>query len=1180
LSGDKFIKNLLIGIGIVLLISGQLILLNGAHIVPGVIFTVLAVLFFTLALTGKYAVIILLAAKIREFSDRRALKMAEMKIQSAKKADAPAIKKNAFSEKEEVLSVRKENVITAFLKPLMSNNLVFETKFVIPKWMLFTFVAVLFGAAQLLFFRDSAKMAILIIVVDVLLLISIIVMKDPGFTVAFKLENGFKILSLIVGFILAVIGWFFLIDQNIDMQQIGVAFTVPGAVLMFLGLPKSDSAVISNTDRTDIIFLKSKIFDNYIIKVLLLIASFVMLKIGVSVMNNQNYNMYSMMFYILSIVLVFFAMPLFNFPEKRYDNRIIDFIKLGAVIAAIGIAYKGQALFVANNVSGAMNYYFIAALIFVFAFPVYSVKEKEEKEPFPLKVEIIFLIAIIAVGAFLRFYQLDSRPFGIENDEAGGLLTRIARNGDSIPYPVGSYGILFHITQLFIALFGVGIERMPIKVGPAIIGIISIPAVYFFIRRIFNPRAAIFAAVVFTFLRWGVYYSRYSSPVIISLCAEAMAFYFFFLAIDTKKKLAWFMTGMCIGLTWIGPMTFFLILFPFIIYFIISAFYSKGYIKANMVGILAFLFGFWIFGSMTLHNYFISKSIYFSRVNEVSVFSKDPNAPSKNPAKGIVYNTKTVLLMFNHMGDSRQRNSGGQPYTPTVDFLTSMLFAIGLLYSAYYSKYYQFFIMLLVFLSQAAGSIFSIEAPSAMRAVGTMIPLFYFVSFTFDRIWIAFRRALGKKLEILYLPLILLVFLIPIAKENYDQYFNHWIGGMDELATAAGKYSKKLGNKTWILLYTSLYYPGHPPFKFYRWDNHAHSGPILTRGLMWLKDVKDDENFAILFHYDTWDNIENIKAALFPDSVITTIDHHSFNSSVKPGEGLGVFFKVIDVTSAQIQKMRGLTAEYSYGGPARANEDTVFLKADAGKVPYRVEWKGDILIPYYGKYRLYNNGTGRVSIIIDGHAMPPDKEAVLAEGFHRIAVIAFRNSINDTLDMAMVCKKLVDGEDIAGTEIVHLNKNYYYNIKVMGLHGYFYKDELWANSPLSDETINLNLSPLTGGGIEGKSVAWKGSVTVPEADVYRFIANTNGYTRIILDGKYYWEIAGGGISPEQIAGYFKNRKLVKVNDFRLSAGRHSLEIYCSGASTINLQWSRGLKNYAVSPVPIDALEPDFQITQN
>ena len=1187
---DKYIKNILYGIGLVLLTIGQFYLLGGRGMVPGVVFTVFCMVFFILALTGKYDIFITLSKKVFE-AIRAAIEAAKERNRLKKEGPAPQKKPVKIKKEDKKLQAKIKpvpaekalpaeprvplgTVIFTFLKNLITGNTGIIIRFTLPRWSLFTVTALVFGGFQFLLLKGSLKMAALVLITDILLLVASVIMKE-GLKVEFSMDNGLKLVSFIAGAVLVIIGWIFLIDQKIPTQMMGVACTIPGAVLMFLGLPKNIGSEEAETDRADILLQKPAFLNNYFVKAALLIAAFALLKFGIKVMQHQDYNMYSMIFYAVSFLFVFLALPLINYTEQRSDNRILDFIKLGMVIAALFIAYKGQVLFTKNNVSSAVNHFFLAAVFFIIAFPVYLKKTQEEKESIPRSIEVIFVILITAIGTFLRVYELDVRPFGLENDEAGGLTARLTRDGDTkLNLSVGNFGIFVHIVRIFIWLYG-GMDRVGIKYEAVIMGILAIPVMYFFIRSVFNAKTAMFATIVFAFLRWSVFYSRFATPVMMSLMAETLALYFCFKAVDNKRKLMWFMAGLSMGITWHGPMTFFLMIFPFALYFIITAFSQKGYFRANAVGILAFLLGFWIFGSMIVHNYFISKRIYFGRVSEVSVFSKDPNAPSKNPAKGIVNNTRVVLQMFNHRGDSRQRNSGGHPHEPTVDFLTAMLFAIGFLYALYYSKYYLFFIMVLVFLSQAAGSIFSIEAPSAMRAVGTMVPVVFFAAFTFDVILMSFRKAFGKRLGVIYVPLLILLFAVPIAKENYRQYFQRWIGGMDGLATAAGMYSAELGLNTRIVLYTALYYPGHPPFKFFRWDYKVNSADRFTTGLTRLLET-EDEDFAVFFHYDTWNNISSIQQALFPESKLKVVDHAHFNRKLKPGGGFGTFVKSLEVKNEEIKKIRGLTGSYSFGGYDRKNDKVAFLDSDRDKIPYSVTWKGQILLPYYGSYRFGSRGAARYSVSIDGKKLAPGRDYKLAEGFHKISVTAHRDKPGDAINLYLEAKML-DGNSVRKSEMLRLDSKYFYNFRPFGLHGYYYKGPDWTESPLRFEINSTNMC-FNGLGIITESAIWKGTIDIPATGKYTIFTRSNGYVRIIIDGKYYWEQASGGRRGAEMADrYFSARKLSKVYNFDLPQGRHKIEIYTTGTRSFELMWKTAA-GPGGEPIPVGALQPDFKIS--
>jgi hypothetical protein len=1163
---NKQLKNILTGIGLLFLVIGQVLLLGGKQLVLGAVFTAICVVLFALAFTEKYTVIIDFFTKLGAFASNL-FKPAPPRPKAVKAKD---LKIGAAQVKGAALPVKVPGPgLMEFLEKFGREGI----KFFIPKWMFFAAVIALFVVAQFMFFGGKLFFALLLLVAAIIILAAALVLKEDGVPGHLNLGSGLKVLSMFGGIALIIAGWVLLTNMNLKLEQWGVALTIPGCILAYLGLPKSDIVPSQEPDtRTDILFLKPDILNNYFVKAGLLILSFISLKIGNNVIQSQDYNMYSMIFYAITIALLFFALPLFNFSEKSYENKYLDIAKLVFVAVAIYIAYLGQKDFVANKTNDGVVKFFIAAFIFIFSFPIYSSKVQEEKEPFPIQMEIIFMVAILLVGLYLRVHELDQRPFGLENDEAGGYTARMARNGDiTLPLSVGNFGLPLHIVQLFILFFG-ELNRMSIKMLGVSVGFLSIPMVYFFIRSVVNPRSAIFATTMFAFLRWNLHFSRSGHGYVFSNAVEIMFLYFTLKAIETRKKFIWLLAGFCMGLTWHGIMTAFLLIVPMALYFIISSFSRKDFLKANVVGVFAFMIGFWIFGSMIVHNFFISKSIYFGRAYEVSVFSKDPNAPSKNPAKGIVENTRLVLEMFNGMGDSRQRNSGGNPYEPTIDFVSSMLFAVGFIYSMYYSRYYLFFIMVMVFFSQAAGSIFSIEAPSAMRAVGTMIPVVFFIAFIFDKIWLSFRRVFGKKLEVVYLPVLLAVFLIPIIKDNYYQYFGRWVGGMDELTTATGKYTRALGNKWQIVLYTVTYYPGHPPFKINR-DTKANSAGRLTTALMHLYTV-DDDNFALLFHYDTWENMDMIKNVYFPDSKIEVVDHKFFNPKLKPGEGFGTFAKAVLVTNDELKKRRGLTGDYSFGGAPVTNEEPVFKPADDAKVPYSVTWKGDFMARYYGNFRFFNNGNAKYTLSIDGKTLGPDKTATLAEGFHKLVITARRASVSDRLAISADSQELI-GTVIRSREVIKLDSKYLYNFKIIGLHGSYFNGDFWDPANKDSEIIDANM--WFDGSIYTTSASWTGTIDIKDPGEYFITTSNSGYVRIVIDGKSYWESSGNQKFLEEATGFFKNSPLQRAQSFNLKKGKHKILIYNLNSNIMHLMWNKA--GQPSVPVPIDILEPDYEITK-
>jgi hypothetical protein len=1174
---NKVVDYIFIAMGVLLFIIGQSQILFGGSVIAGIIFIMFSVILFFLGLFKKGSPVFYYISKLFEH-----IKIGISSFDKTDNKDKP-VGARVEKEDEKKLGIPVPAQMRQPFKfeiPQMPPQLSFN--FFIPK-LIFMLVAVLaFVIAQIFFFKGDMKMTFILLATFIILGIVFFSIKEKGIRFELRLETGLKLLLIVSGFVLICIGWILLLNRSISQQEIGVFFTVAGVIAAFIGLPSSNIMGDKNAEpgayesvpqepqtqpaceETDILFLKPEFLNNYVFKVSMFVLALIMVFIGNKFLNNPDTSMNSVFLYAGAGVLVFFALPLMNYRTKTYSNKIIDIIKLIAVIAAVFIAYSGQQMFIQNRIVDALKLYFIAAFIFIVAMPVQLKKDVEEKDDLPRYVEIICFLIIMAITIYFRTHELGTRPLGMENDEAGGFTGHVMGPDRN----VGNFGIYFHIVHL--AMTFIGDPRIALKFMGVSVGILSVPALYFLMRTAFNPRVAIFAATVFATLRWNVHYGRFGHGAIFTPITEVFAIYFFLKAFETRNKFIWFMAGLGFGMAWHGVMTTWLIIIPIFLYLFMKCIEKKGFFKANIIGIFAFLLGFWIFGSMIIHNYFISDRIYFSRINEVSVFSKDPNAPSKNVGKGIMENAKVVMLMFNHNGDGRQRNSGGQPYEPTIDQWTAVLFGLGFLYCIYYSKYYIFFIMVMIFFSQAAGSIFSIEAPSAMRAIGTMIPVIYFVGLTFDKIWLAFRRVFGKKWEFILLPILLILPLAPIVKENYHQYFERWVGGMDELATATGMYSAKLGKSYRVFLYTGMYYPGHPPFMMYRQNYKVNSSSRLVYAFNDMTLI-DDENYAILFHSDNWDITTDFLNTYFPESKMESVTHKMLNPKLKDGEGFGEIARAVLISKDDIKKKRGLYASYSFGDK-RLNTLPVFDKSDESKIPYSVAWNGTLVMPVSGDARIYNKAKTGFTLYIDGQKIADNQPIMLGDGLHRISIKSSCVSKNDKLDLVFDTTDRL-GKTIKGRNTAPLDQKFLYNLPVYGLHGYYYIGENWDKSPVDMEFINETM--WTNGGVHTPTIKFSGSLNIAVPGQYRFNTANTGYLRIVIDGRYFWE---SGSVPQEAVDYFKNSGQQRVAGFDLSKGRHRINIYTNKAYTINFKWSVDNKNF--EPVPISALEPDFNISKN
>jgi hypothetical protein len=469
-----------------------------------------------------------------------------------------------------------------------------------------------------------------------------------------------------------------------------------------------------------------------------------------------------------------------------------------------------------------------------------------------------------------------------------------------------------------------------------------------------------------------------------------------------------------------------------------------------------------------------------------------------------------------------------------------------------------------------------------------MIPAMLFVGVTFDRTWLAFRRVFGKKMELVYLPLLLAVPLIFIVRDNYNQYFGRWVTGLDELATGAGMYTEKIeadkraelgitdkSRKLYrVYLYTGLYYPGHPPFRVYRWDYKVNSSDDMVDGITNLRFI-DDEPYAILFHYDVWD-VKDFWADMFPGAKWDVYAHEVFGGGAVGPDGKyikGKAFDAILIDTAEIKSKRGLSAIYTGADGAQStveNDFPEFSTSSARKFPYKVLWKGTLLMPNYSNVVFVNKGTAKFTVYVDGRKYEDGKEMKLAKGFNRIQIQSTKNSPADTLDLYMSLNKY-HGLSSGGSEVIKLDAKYLYTIPVHGFHSYYYSGGNWEPDLVHLEEIEPELWSTHMITAEPGSAKWKAVLDIEKEGKYQITGRADGGQAegFIVIGDYYW--ASYNSSPSKYP-QFNGKK--KVDSFYLTKGKHEIEIYCRQSGRFLLEW-KGPGMDVAEPVPSRLLDPVF-----
>lgn len=126
------------------------------------------------------------------------------------------------------------------------------------------------------------------------------------------------------------------------------------------------------------------------------------------------------------------------------------------------------------------------------------------------------IVAIVALAAAVRFYRLESLPYGIHGDEAiaGMEGARILREGWIGPYSpeaLGQPAGPLYLTALAVRLFGPTV--FAVRFAPALLGVLAVAAVYLVARRSFGAVAALIAALLLATMNWHIHYARIGFPL-------------------------------------------------------------------------------------------------------------------------------------------------------------------------------------------------------------------------------------------------------------------------------------------------------------------------------------------------------------------------------------------------------------------------------------------------------------------------------------------------------------------------------------------------------------------------------------------------------------------------------------------------------------------------------------------
>lgn len=365
------------------------------------------------------------------------------------------------------------------------------------------------------------------------------------------------------------------------------------------------------------------------------------------------------------------------------------------------------------------------------------------------------LVGVFVVAIAFRLYGITDYPPGLFPDQAAnGEDALLILQGDIRPFYERNNGreaVFFYIQALFIGLFGVGV--WPMFAASALVGILTVVAVYCATRVWFGKLAGTLAAFFLATSYWHVTISRtgFRAVMIPLFIAAFTAFAGYAIEAVRKQKISrsYVYAALAAASFSLGFYTY--IAYRMMVGVVLGVFvllllaalhpkigfpHMKRYGKQLAVAIIA---GLIVAAPLAL--YFIQHpSSVMGRAGQVSVF--DPALQQQFGGGTLVgtvwYSTReTLLSFFVGTGDMNWRHSvAGYPLVnPLVGILFllgfawalsgvgSLFFAMGRGREIHYNMVYAY--LLLLFFGMLVPVVTSAEGiPHALRSVGLFVPMF------------------------------------------------------------------------------------------------------------------------------------------------------------------------------------------------------------------------------------------------------------------------------------------------------------------------------------------------------------------------------------------------------------------------------------------------------------------------
>jgi 4-amino-4-deoxy-L-arabinose transferase-like glycosyltransferase len=395
------------------------------------------------------------------------------------------------------------------------------------------------------------------------------------------------------------------------------------------------------------------------------------------------------------------------------------------------------------------------------------------------------LFLIVALGFFLRIYNIENAPPGVYPDEAvnGEDAVRAIETGNYQWFyhaNNGREGLFMNLIAFCFKVFGISI--LTLKLPSIIFGTLTIFGTYLLTKELFKrEKIALISSFLMAVSFWAINFSRISFRANMLPCVLVFIFYFLFRGLRTNKYLDFAIGGFIFGIglhTYIAFRVTPLILVFLLISFILT---RENFIKIYWKKILIFIFFAIISAFPMFYTFYTHPEYLESRSGSISILSPEVNRG--NLPLTFAKSFGLSLAKYNFWGDQNWRHN--YPPYPILDPLTGILFLIGFIYSIinffkltlvrfkdkirnsdldiHILLVVWFFILLIPEFMTAEG------LPHALRSIGTMPAVIIFSGFALTHLMEKFwkNETYRKFATVFSLAILILIGAFNVIKYNF-----------------------------------------------------------------------------------------------------------------------------------------------------------------------------------------------------------------------------------------------------------------------------------------------------------------------------------------------------------------------------------------------------------------------------